>query len=101
VTLETKTPQQWGNELGTGGGWEHAVANQLFGWGRHAYHHQGKGESFRLTEEQYRQALSVARGFPTVELPADLFPPGEGERFAGFEPAARTEDVLEDAKEDE
>jgi hypothetical protein len=94
-----RTPAEWADKLGliqyanpklpqqrTTALWQHAVANELWGWERHAYNFQV--ERFELTEEQYRKALAAAALYPCCDVPKDVIPPSELDRFKNFVPRA-------------
>lgn len=70
-----KTPEQWARVLGhmkladpripqstTHADWQHAAADKLHGWGRHAYHYQA--EPMLLTQDDYQAALDAAAEYP-------------------------------------
>lgn len=69
---------------------EHAAADALYGWTRHAYHYQGEAHRFVVTEEDYRAALRAAGQFPVEAPHAPAIPPSEVNRFKDFAPKARS-----------
>lgn len=62
----------------------YAVAAQLFKWESQA-HHFG-ADSFRLTREEFEQALSSAVAFPCVAPFPQAVPPVIKDKFKNFKP---------------
>lgn len=63
---------------------QHAAADELFGWSRHAYNFQA--EPFLITEADYVAAIKSAGRFPLEAPHAAALPPSEAARFANFKP---------------
>lgn len=75
LAVVRRTPLQWAEQLGhikqgdprvpqskTHADWQHAAADKLHGWSKHAYHHQG--DPFLLSQEDYEAALENAAEYP-------------------------------------
>lgn len=63
---------------------QHAAADELFGWSRHAYHYQA--EPFLITEADYLEALKTAGSFPVSAPHPAALPASQAARFANFKP---------------
>jgi len=97
------TPAKWAEKLGfiapanpnlpqqeRHAKWEHAAADRLFGWSDHAFHFQAKADVFEITEEAYREALRIAAVYPLEAPNLQALPPSQLERFAEFQPRAKS-----------
>jgi hypothetical protein len=91
------TPDAWGRKLGHFKAGDtrlpqnvqhfdpqHAAADELFGWSRHAYHFQAA--PFLITETDYIAALKTAGEFPVSAPHPAALPASQAERFANFKP---------------
>lgn len=84
---ETKTPHEWAVTLGKYRAVskfqpqlrahyspDHAAADELHGWTRFAYNYQAAGETFTLSETDYRAALDAALHYPVKPAHAAAIP---------------------------
>lgn len=82
-----RTPRQWAETLGNVKrvsqytpqipelvDWKHACADALHGWSKDAHAYQGEHQTFRLSQEDYQQALEVACIYPNTPPHAAAIP---------------------------
>jgi hypothetical protein len=104
------TPAQWAEQLGyiakanpnlpqqeRHAKWEHAAADRLFGWSEHAFNYQAPADRFEITEEAYLEALRIAGVYPLEAPNLEALPPSQLERFADFQPRAKSGDAEENS----
>jgi hypothetical protein len=65
---------------------EHAAADALYGWSRHAFHYQAPEDRFLVTERTYRRALERAGQYPAAHPYPAAIPHSQTARFEGFRP---------------
>lgn len=98
------TPAQWAEKLGhmrradpripqsvTHADWQHAAADRLYGWAKHAYNFQT--QPFLLSQADYELALEAAAQYPLKAPHAAALPASQADRFEGFRPRAGKEKV--------